>query len=112
MVELQPATPQQLLKTVGDIRANSAPVFDLISSEFVKTNVEVILVPFLQIVNVGIRTSKFANIFKIARVISIFRCGSKSIINNFRPTSLLSVFSKILENILNSYSKRFKKSIA
>lgn len=49
MVELQPATPQQLLKIVGDIRANSAPVFDQIISKFVKTNVEVILVPFLQI---------------------------------------------------------------
>ena len=40
--------------------------------------------------------------FKIAKVIPIFKSGDKASMDNYRPISLLSAFSKILEKIVAS----------
>ena len=41
------------------------------------------------------------NDLKIAKVIPIFKSGSKADINNFRPISLLSTFSKIFGKLVH-----------
>ncbi|MFN9899954.1 MAG: hypothetical protein ACK55Z_14425, partial [bacterium] len=38
--------------------------------------------------------------FKIAKVIPLFKAGDKSLPDNYRPISLLSCFSKILEKVV------------
>ena len=38
--------------------------------------------------------------FKIAKVIPIFKSGDKSQMDNYRPISLLSSFSKIMKKII------------
>ena len=43
---------------------------------------------------------KFPEIFKAAKVHPIFKKGEKQNIENYRPISLLSVFSKILEKVM------------
>ena len=40
--------------------------------------------------------------FKIAKVIPIYKAGSKSSADNYRPISLLISFSKIMEKIISS----------
>jgi len=41
----------------------------------------------------------FPDQLKIAKVIAIFKSGDKSKLSNYCPISILSPFSKILENI-------------
>ena len=61
-----------------------------------------ILVPHLvKIFNLSFRTGIFPNLMKLAKVIPIFKAGSKFLVNNYRPISLLSVFSKIFEKIVH-----------
>ena len=51
--------------------------------------------------------------WKIARVTSIFKSGSKSEMGNYRPISVLSVFSRLLERCghdqVSTYMKEQKK---
>ena len=37
---------------------------------------------------------------KIARVIPIFKTGDRGLFNNYRPVSVLSIFSKLLERVM------------
>ena len=55
----------------------------------------------------------FPNILKIAEVIPIYKSGDKQIVNNYRPISLLSSFSKIYEKLIFNRFFMFldKKSI-
>ena len=45
---------------------------------------------------------KFPDKMKIAKVIPLFKGGNKSIVSNYRPISLLSGFSKMLEKIVSN----------
>ena len=38
--------------------------------------------------------------FKIAKVIPVFKTGSQTCVNNYRPISLLSIFNKLLEKLM------------
>ena len=52
------------------------------------------------IFNLSLSTGKVISDFKIAKVIPLYKKGDASDINNYRPISLLSNISKILEKIM------------
>jgi hypothetical protein len=50
--------------------------------------------------NYSFETGVVTDMFKIARVIPIFKNGKKSCTSNYRPISLLPVYNKILEKLM------------
>ena len=50
--------------------------------------------------NVLIKQGTFPDSLKIAKVTPIFKSGAKNNISNYRPISILPVFSKVLERIM------------
>ena len=61
----------------------------------------------LQIIFTNIlSTSIYPDVWKLANVTPIFKKGDKLLIKNYRPISLLTIYGKILENIIfnNLYS--------
>ena len=59
-----------------------------------------IISPLTFILNQSLSSGKVPNLMKIARVIPIFKKGQKDLVNNYRPISLLTSFSKILERLV------------
>ena len=53
--------------------------------------------PLVHIFNISFSTGIFTSEMKIAKVIPLFKNGNKSDFSNYRPISLLSQLSKILE---------------
>ena len=64
------------------------------------------------LINKSFITGKFPDYLKIARVIPVFKAGDKKDISNYRPISILSIFSKIYEKIAHkqilSFINKFK----
>ena len=52
------------------------------------------------IVNISLQSGIVPDKLKIAEVIQPFKSGERKIISNYRPVSILPVFSKILENVV------------
>jgi hypothetical protein len=56
--------------------------------------------PLAYLFNCSFSTGVVPDQFKLATVIPIYKKGSKSVVSNYRPISLLSVFNKILEKLM------------
>ena len=74
--------------------------WDDISTAVVKTTYTSFIVPITHILNISITKGVFPNELKIARVIPLFKSGDSMIFANYRPVSILPVFSKILERLM------------
>ena len=58
-------------------------------------------VPISIIVNMSIETGQVPDAMKLAKVISIYKAKSKESLGNYRPISLLSNISNILEKVVH-----------
>ncbi len=67
---------------------------------FIKQCFDSILIPFKHIINLSFSTGIIPSQLKIAKVVPIYKSGDPRLLNNYRPISLLSNFSKILEKIM------------
>ena len=59
------------------------------------------------LVNQSFQSGTFPNKLKIARVISLFKKGNPELPSNYRPISLLPIFSKIFEKLMYRRLYRF-----
>lgn len=63
--------------------------------------------PLEVIFNISFQTGIVPDKFELARVIPVFKDGSKIQLSNYRPISLLSVFNKILETLMQKRLLKF-----
>ena len=73
-----------------------------ISAYFIKQIIYTIIKPLHHVFNLSLKEGIVPSQLKTAKVIPIFKSGQKTNIDNYRPISLLSTFSKILEKIVAS----------
>ena len=74
---------------------SKAPGIDEIPSRFLKDGAEILAKPISDIINLSIKLSNFPDKCKIAKLIPLFKKGSKTDPKNYRPISLLPLLSNI-----------------
>ena len=74
--------------------------FDQVSSKILKLSPDNILLVLGHIFNLSISNEEFIECLKVAKICPVFKKGDPCEINHYRPISLLSNFSKILEKIM------------
>ena len=94
-----PVTSEELLKLFGNLK-KSACGWDNFDSEVIKHSCSEIIDPFLHICNLSLTKGIFPRQLKIAKVIPLFKSGDDMLFSNYRPVSILPIFSKILERIM------------
>src|SRR5436190_3364379 len=98
---MRTVTENELQNFVHSLRSGSASGYDLLSADFLKSHIQVLGKPLLHIINTSVSTGQFPEAFKVAKVIPIYKgTGEMSLKSNFRPISLLSTCSKVLEKIV------------
>jgi len=88
----------KLKKNIMVLRTKNACGYDEISNPIKKLTAPSIISPLTYICNAVRGTGVFPNRLKYAVVKTIFKKGNKQEISNYRPISLLTSFSKIIEN--------------
>ena len=79
---------------------NSKDMFDL-SNNLLKKIINNITVPLCHIINTSLKSGEIPYQLKMAKVIPIFKQnGDKDLPTNYRPISLLPIFSKLVEKVV------------
>ena len=86
---------------------NTAAGHDDLPGSIMKECEELYITPLTYIINLSISQGHFPDELKLAKVIPIYKSGEKQIIENYRPISVLSFFSKFLEKIVANYVLNF-----
>ena len=68
--------------------------FDCVDHDNNNNNNSEITLPLTHLFNKSLQNSKFPDKLKIERIVPIYKCDNKKIINNYRPISVLPYFSK------------------
>lgn len=95
-----PTDNKEIIETALSIKSKSSTGHDNISNKLIKEIIPFIALPLTHIFNLSLETGTVPHSYKIAKVIPIFKTGDKHDPNNYRPISLLTAFSKILEKIV------------
>src|SRR6218665_369035 len=99
---LNPVTPSEIIDIIALMNNSYSKGYDDISMMVIKQcSVEVSSI-LSDVFNLSLAQGILPDQLKIAKVIPIFKSGNKSNVANYRPISLLSPFSKILEKIFYS----------
>ena len=96
-----------ILKQLSSLNPKKAVGLDNVSSFFLREAVDQILLPVTHIMNLSITTETVPEIFKEAKVIPLYKKGSKLDPGNYRPVSILNVLSKILERAVHSQLSKY-----
>ena len=95
--------PDEVLSLLQKLNPNKSADYFGISPKFLKISAEHIYQPLTYIYNLSFTTGIFPDKMKIAKVIAIYKsAGSKMECKNYRPISLLPIFSKVFEKLMHS----------
>ena len=89
-------------KQLQALNPKKAVGLDELSSLFLRDGASVIVGPVQHIINISILTEAVPSCFKQARVLPLFKKGSKLDPGNYRPVSILNVLSKVLERAVHA----------
>lgn len=91
-----PSTYQQeIVEICASLRSGSAAGFDNIHIDVVKQNIDTISKPLTRIINLSLSSGIVPKQLKIARIIPLFKSGDEDLYANYRPVSVLPIFSKM-----------------
>ena len=95
---------------IKNLKNGKAAGPDKIPITIIKDVGDIITKPLTMIFNSSLTNGVFPDIWKIARITPIFKSGAKNDVNNYRPISVISVFSRILERIVHDQLYEFLKA--
>ena len=96
----QPVSVETVIKTVMDLKNKNSSGIDGISMRFLKDSLPVLAFYLTVIINTSIVTGIVPDKWKHAIVCPLLKQGDVEDPSNYRPISLLSVLSKILEKVV------------
>ena len=94
-------TDREEVKRIIKELKDGASGYDGISAKLIKNTYHIFINPLIHIINLSLSQGIFPQELKIAKVIPIYKSGETTLIKNYRPVSVLSVFSKIFERIIH-----------
>ena len=97
-ISIPTITESEVTDTILSLK-NSSAGYDEIPAQILKQNIILYIKHLTHLMNSSINKGIFPDELKIAKVIEIFKSGKKDSIENYRPISILSVFTKVFEKL-------------
>ena len=93
-------TPFEIKKIINSFKRKNSYGYDVISTRILKVSTPYVLAPLTYIFDKILSQGVFPYRLKYSEVKPLYKKGAKTDLSNYRPISLLTSFSKIIENII------------
>ena len=97
---ITPIIQEEIVDIINKIPCGKAPGWDGVSSIILNKTKYYFAKPLALIFNKSITSGIFPDGLKVGKVVTIYEKGSKNEIRNYRPITVLSVFSKVFEKLI------------
>ena len=104
-----PVTVIEVEQVIKSLKSNCSTGFDVIPMSLVKQCLCYFIKLLVHICNVSFQIGFFPDMMKKAKIRPFFKKGDRQNMQNYRPISILSAFSKILEKIMYNWLLSFFK---
>ena len=105
--EFSETSPEKILNILKGLNPSKAAGIDNLSGNFLKDGADMLARPISQLCNLSIKLNSSPRSCKIAKVKPLFKKGSKTDPENYRPIPLLLILSKIIERIIHDQTQEF-----
>jgi len=106
-MDISPVTSNELLEMSKSFKRNKAPGHDDIAINIIKDTIDIITEPLKSIINLSFTVGIFPEKLKTAKVTALFKSDNPNKIENYRPISVLSSFSKFFEKAMHNRNMFF-----
>ena len=107
---LDPVTILEVSNCLAKLKSSSAAGHDDLKPDIMQSVSELISCPLAHIMNTIFQSCSIPSDFKFAVVTPIHKGGDTAVFHNYRPISVLPVFSKVFERILHNRLYNFFQS--
>ena len=97
---MNPCTELELQKLIKNLPSKTSSGHDNISNVLLKSIGDYLVMPLTKIFNDSIQLGIFPEIMKLAGIVPLYKSKEKYLETNYRPISLLTTMSKLLEKIV------------
>ena len=97
----EPSTPNEVFLLINQLNVNKGTGPNGIPTDILKGINNIICIPLSKIYNMCIVNGVHPSRLKLAHALPIFKKGSRLLVSNYRPISLLSNLNKILEKMMH-----------
>ena len=104
---LKMMSEEAMLTSLNMLKNEKAPGPDGVPTNLVTDAANFIAKPLVMIFNASLKQGIFPNIWKLAKITPIYKSGARNEENNYRPISVLSVFSKLFEKVVHDQLSDF-----
>lgn len=98
-IYLQKIEKSEIEKIIKSLK-NASAGFDDILAKIVKSTYHLFIDPLTHVLNLSVENGFFPDEMKLAKIIPLHKSGDTMNICNYRPVSILPLFSKILERVI------------
>ena len=103
----KPVDEETIVKLLQNMKKSKAPGIDNINGRFLRDGANIMGKPIAQLCNLSLSSSSFPSCCKTAKLKPLFKKGSKTDPQNYRPISLLPIISKVIERVVHNQTNSF-----
>ena len=97
---LKPTSTQEVRDICNSFKSGKAPGCDNIAMTVTKDSLNITADPLSKIINISLKNGIVPDKLKVAKVLPVFKSEDPQYFVNYRPISLLPIFSKIFEKVV------------